>query len=109
MNSKRKGSGGERELLRILIDNGIQAVRNDQMFTGGKGNPDISASFAGISFHCEVKRAERLNIHDALNQAIRDADGKTFPVLIHRRNREQWLVTLRLDDVLKEVRQIDVG
>jgi len=50
--------------------------------------------------HVEVKRVERLNVGEAMAQAIRDAerfqDGA--PVLFHRRNRRPWLVTMRLED-----------
>ena len=105
MNSKRKGSDGERELLTILRGNGFpDAVRNDQMYIGGWKNPDISASFHGIRLHIEVKRVERLNITSAMAQAVSDAAGTAFPVVIHRTNRQPWLVTFRLDDFLKEMR-----
>ena len=50
--------------------------------------------------HIEVKRVERLNVPEAMRQAIRDAerfqDGA--PTLFHRRSREPWLVTMRLSD-----------
>ena len=105
MNSQRKGSAGERELLSILKENGFpDAVRNDQRYTGGKNNPDISTSFCGIPLHVEAKRAERLNITNAVCQAVRDADGKAFPVVVHRSNRQPWLVTFRLNDFLEVIR-----
>lgn len=50
--------------------------------------------------HIEVKRVERLNVPEAMMQAIRDAerfqDGA--PTLFHRRSREPWLVTMQLSD-----------
>jgi Holliday junction resolvase len=100
-NVKRKGSQGERELSEILRQNQIRAYRNDQIFTGGKGNPDVSAEISGRQFHVEVKRVERLNVNEAMNQAIRDAAEGVFPVLAHRRNREQWLVTMPLIPLLE--------
>lgn len=61
--------------------------------------PDITG-LPGI--HIECKRVERLNVPEAMKQAVRDADkfqdGK--PALFHRRNREPWLVTMRLTDWL---------
>lgn len=52
--------------------------------------------------HIEVKRVERLNISEAMTQSIRDAerfqDGA--PAVFHRRNRQPWLVTMRLEDWL---------
>ena len=52
--------------------------------------------------HVECKRVERLNISQAMAQAIRDAerfkDGS--PAVFHQRNREGWLVTMQLSDWL---------
>lgn len=99
MNSKRKGSAGERELCEYLTAAGFPAHRNDQMYTGGNNNPDVSAE--GLeSLHIECKRVEKLNVNEAMRQAAADAAGK-IPVVMHRRNREAWLITLRLDDYLK--------
>ena len=100
MNAKRKGTAGENELASILREAGIRAQRNDQIYRGGAGNPDVSADIGGLSLHIEVKRAERLNIHEAMNQAIRDARGGAFPVVAHRRNREKWLITAPLEGLL---------
>ena len=96
MNSKRKGSAGERELCEYLTAAGFPAHRNDQRYTGGKGNPDIDAE--GLEgFHIEVKRVEKLNISAAMHQAEQDAVNR-IPVVIHRRNREPWLITMKLSD-----------
>ena len=48
-------------------------------------------------FHFEVKAVERLNLHDAIAQAVDDAGGK-IPVVAHKRNRGDWMVTMRADD-----------
>lgn len=99
MNSKRKGSAGERELCEYLTAAGFPAHRNEQRYTGGKGNPDIDAE--GLEqLHIECKRVEKLNISAAMQQAEADAENRT-PVVIHRRNREPWLITMRLQDYLR--------
>lgn len=99
MNSKAKGSAGEREFAAILTEHGFPAHRNDQTFTGGRNNPDVTAE--GLEgYHFEVKRVERLNVSEAMRQAIRDAGAGAVPVVAHRRNREPWLVTMRLDDFM---------
>jgi Holliday junction resolvase len=103
MNSQRKGACGERELLAILLEHGISANRNIQRYIGGRNNPDISAEYKGRKLHIEVKRRERLDLRAAINQAVTDADGKAFPLVIHRSSRQPWLVTFRLDDFFKEV------
>jgi len=103
INSQRKGASGERELVTILTVHGIPCKRNIQRYIGGRNNPDISAELDGHPLHIEVKRRERLNISEAINQAVSDADGKAFPVVVHRTSRQPWLVTFRLDDFFREV------
>ena len=101
MNVKRKGSAGERELAEILRKAGIRAYRNDQIFRGGAGNPDVSAEIAGQELHIECKRQERLNVPEAVAQAMRDAAAGAMPIVAHRRNREKWLVTIPLEPLLE--------
>ena len=100
MNNKAKGSAGERELCAFLTERGYPAHRNDQRYTGGLDNPDVSAE--GLeAYHFEVKRVERLNVSEAMRQAIHDASGRV-PAVVHRKNREPWLITLQLSDWLEE-------
>ena len=95
---QKKGRGGELELCRILQAHGIPAVPGQAISFGH--TPDISG-IPGI--HAEVKRVERLNVPAAMAQAVRDSekfkDG--LPVLFHRRNRQGWLCTMRLEDWIK--------
>ena len=105
MNSKKKGDAGERELLHLLEDRGIECRRNQQGllagFCGGKGNPDIWARIGGRELHVECKRTERLSLYAAIQQAQRDAEGTAaIPVVAHRMNRRPWVVVLSLDDFL---------
>ena len=52
----------------------------------------------GLPFiHCEVKRVEKLNIDDALEQATRDCKEGRIPVVFHRKNKKKWKATLDLD------------
>lgn len=99
-NSKSKGTRGEHEIENILQNYGIRAYRNDQIYKGGKENPDVYAEIAGIPLHIEVKRCERLNVTEAIHQAERDAAENMLPVVMHRKNREKWLITVRLEDIL---------
>jgi Holliday junction resolvase len=98
MNTQKKGRHGEIELSRILNDNGIPARPGNALNFGTM--PDVTG-IDGI--HAEVKRVEKLNVQEAMGQAIRDAEkfGDGTPALFHRRNRTPWLVTMRLDDWLK--------
>lgn len=101
MNSKRKGNRAERELLHLLQAYGIEAHRNEQRYIGGTDNPDIAVKIGPVSVHVECKRVERLSLAAALKQAHRDANGHALPVVVHRQNREPWLVTIELSDLLE--------
>lgn len=93
--SQRKGADGERELVGILQHYGYPVER------GGSETYGTIPDLIGLpGVHIECKRVERLNVPEAMKQAIRDAerfqDGA--PAVFHRRNREGWLVTMRLED-----------
>ena len=95
MNSKRKGSAGERELAKILTKLLGVFCRRGRQFKGGADSPDV----VGLKdIHIECKRVERLNIWEAMKQAVRDCEDINIPTVMHRRNREEWLVTMRLTD-----------
>lgn len=97
MNSRNKGCVGERELSNILRDTYGYDTRRGQQFCGANGDADV-IGLDGI--HIECKRVERLNVSDAMAQSIRDARQGEMPTVFHRKNREQWLVTMRLDDFM---------
>ena len=97
MNSRNKGASGERELASVLREYGYEA-RRGQQFSGANGDPDV----VGLPHvHIECKRVERLNIYDAMEQSKRDARDDEMPVVMHRKNRKQWLVTLSLADFIE--------
>lgn len=94
MNSREKGKRGELEVAHILKKYGYDA-RRGQQFSGANGDPDV-VGLPGI--HIEVKRVEKLNIDEALEQSIRDAKDEEIPVVMHRKNRTEWKVTMLFDD-----------
>lgn len=103
MNARQKGAAGEREFRDQLRNAGWMSARRGQQFAGGSDSPDVVCEELSC-VHWEVKRVESLNIHNAVAQAIRDAgDGKT-PVVAHRRNRGEWLATIRLEDLFRLLR-----
>ena len=96
--SQRNGAAGERELAAILQEYGYDCTRGGSLSFGEV--PDLSG-LPGI--HIEVKRVEKLNVVEAMEQSIRDSERMRdgMPALFHRRNRKPWLVTMRLADWLK--------
>lgn len=93
--SQRKGAAGERELVAVLNEYGFETQRGGSETFGTV--PDV-VGLPGI--HIECKRAERLNIPKAMQQAVDDSEkfGDGLPAVFHRRNRQPWLVTMRLAD-----------
>lgn len=112
MNSRNKGAQGERELAKALHLHGYGTYRGQQT-SGASGIADVEG-LPGI--HIECKRVERLNIYDAIDQSRRDAmadekrKGKRkLPAVFHRKNRCDWLVTMRLDDWIEIYREWEAG
>lgn len=101
MNVKRKGSAGEREVAELISEYGFVARRGIQN-QGGQ----VEADVVGLpGFHLEVKRVERLNVHEAYKQSLRDAKFMEIPTVVHRRNREEWLITLPFRAFLEMVQR----
>ena len=93
MNSKRKGSAGERELAKILRTYGYDTRRSVQ-YNGMQGQADI----VGVpGLHIECKRAAQVCDEVFLQQAERDAKKGDIPVVMYRRNGEHWKANMRLE------------
>lgn len=105
MNSRAKGAGGERELAKKLREYGYDC-RRGQQFSGANGDADV-VGLPGI--HIECKRVERLNLEDAMAQSRRDAREGEIPVVMHRKTRSPWLVTMTLEDWIEIYREWEAG
>lgn len=97
MNSRQKGKRGELELAHILKEYGYEARRGVQ-YSGANGDADV-VGLPGV--HIECKRVEKLNLDAAMEQAKRDSRGLRMPVVMHRKDRQDWKVTLSLEDFMK--------
>jgi Holliday junction resolvase len=106
MNSKLKGGRGEREFAALCRAEGYDDVRRGQQFAGGYDSPDVRG-LPGV--HVEVKRVERLNIGEAMRQSIKDCGDMAIPIVAHRRNREDWYVTMRAGDWFTLYREWEAG
>lgn len=103
MNSRSKGKRGELELSHVLNSHGFDTHRGQQ-YSGANGDADV----VGINgLHIECKRSERTSIEDWMKQSESDARDGEMPCVMHRRNNEEWKVTVRLADFLKLWRNYD--
>lgn len=102
INSRAKGAAGERELAKYLMerlqkDNVELKLERSQQFAGNSGDADVRG-LPGI--HIECKRVENLNLRVAYSQAKSDAKSSEIPVVMHRKNRDEWMATLSLEDLM---------
>ena len=93
--SREKGKRGERMWAAFCSQQGYECRRTAQ-YCGKTGEASDVVGLPGI--HQEVKRVERLNIVEAVDQARRDARPGEIPIVAHKRNRCDWLVTMRAED-----------
>lgn len=97
MNSRQKGARGERELANVLKEYGYN-TRRGQQYSGANGDADV----VGLPhIHIECKRVEKLNIDKAMQQSMDDARENEVPVVMHRKDRQRWLVTMTMDEWMK--------
>lgn len=105
MNSKQKGKRGELEACKIINQVlGVEARRGVQY----QGSPDSPDVITALGIHFEVKRTNKLRLWQALQQSIQDA-GESVPVVLHRADRQDWIISLRFEDVLRLVHVLEDG
>lgn len=97
--SKQKGARFELEVAHYLQEHGYPEVHRTAQHCGKTGDAGDVEGIAGL--HIECKHVEKLNLYSAYHQAVRDSDANgngNIPIVIHRKNREETLVTLSLDN-----------
>lgn len=101
INSKRKGKKGELYVVNRFKEEGYDCNRTAQF----KGNTGRADDIEGIDYiHAEVKFVEKLNLMEAMNQAVRDSlasDRKAMPTVFHKKNYHELMVTMRFTDWIK--------
>ena len=103
INSRQKGARFERQLAKVFREHGYEA-RRGQQYCGANGDADV----VGLPFiHVECKAVERLNIFDAMAQSVRDAKDGEIPIVCHKKNYTDWLVTMRIEDFFTIYREFE--
>ena len=105
VNSRQKGALYERHVAGLFRNEGYKA-RRGQQYSGIQGDADV----VGVPhMHIECKAVERLNIYDAIGQARRDARSGELPVVIHKKNYCEDLVTMRFEDWIRLYREYELN
>jgi Holliday junction resolvase len=98
-NSRAKGVTGEREFSNYLKERGIEARRAQQFCGRGGESADVLSSVKEV--HWEVKRVEAFSLYPAVAQAKADCKPDHIPIIAHRRNRQDWVAILEMDQLLR--------
>ncbi len=107
VNSKQKGARFERLLASRFRDYGYQARRTAQ-YCGNTGDASDVIGLPGI--HIEAKHQERMQLYEWMAQAKRDSEGTgRIPVVFHKKNNAEILVTMELDDWMQLFREWEAG
>ena len=102
INSRAKGARGERQWRDEIRAAGWQAERGQQ-FAGGAWSPDVRTD---LPFHFEVKCVEKLNMDNAIAQAVRDsANGERPWAVAHKKNCGDWHVTISAETLFNLCRE----
>lgn len=105
VNSKQKGARFERQLASKLREYGYDC-RRGQQYCGANGDADV----LGLPhLHIEAKHQERMQLYDWMAQAKRDAKTGKIPVVFHKKNNANILVTLELEDFMEIYREFEIG
>jgi Holliday junction resolvase len=91
-----KGKRGEREWAKFCRRHGFDC-RRGQQYSGIEGEDVVGLPH----IHQEVKRVERLEIYNAIEQSIKDAKDGEIPIVAHKKNRKPWLVMMDANDWFK--------
>ncbi len=104
VNRIEKGKRYERRVARLFNSEGYEARRGQQY--SGIGVADV-VGVKGI--HIECKAVERLNLYDAIDQSRRDAKENELPIVVHKKNNCDDLVTMRFTDWIKLYREWELN
>ena len=106
INSRQKGKRVEREAAHKMNEVlGASDWKRTQQNAGSPDAPDIkSDNFPRLII--EVKGCQQLNIFKAMEQSVGYCTKQSLPVVMHKKNGTEFLITIRADDMLKFARYV---
>jgi hypothetical protein len=117
LNSRAKGCRGERECRDWFRAHGFLKAYRTQQYCGasrtGDGGGACDVTIPELpSIHVEVKRVEKGNPYDWIEQAMHDVaskpeNGGKIPVVWHKRNNRPALIIMAADHWMEIVRETD--
>ena len=108
VNSKQKGARFERQLASKFREYGYSDSRRTAQYCGNTGDASDVVGLPHI--HVEAKHQEQMRLYDWIDQAKRDSKGTgNIPVVFHKKNNAEILVTMRLEDWMNLYREFEAG
>lgn len=108
VNSKQKGARFERQLASLFREHGYSDSRRTAQYCGNTGDASDVVGLPGL--HIEAKHQERMQLYDWMDQAKRDSAGsENLPVVFHKKNHHEILVTMRFDDFMKIYKEYEAS
>ena len=108
-NSRRKGAAGELEAAKAL--NAVlphAQARRAQQYCGHETAADlVCEGLEGVMV--EVKRRQSMNVHKVMAESLAHCTDAMLPVILHRKDNEEWLLTIRLEDLPKALEKLSEG
>ena len=101
---RQKGKRGERAAAKAVSAALRVNARRGVQFKGGADSADIEVEIPGV--HWEVKFVERESVRTWMAQAQAECGGGV-PVVLHKRSRAEWLVTLPLERLYEFVQRLE--
>lgn len=106
--SRDKGKRFERQLAGIFREYGYTDSRRTAQYCGNTGDASDVVGLPGI--HVEAKHVEQMRLYEWMDQAKRDASGTgKKPVVFHKKNNHEILVTMQLDTFFDMYREWESG
>ena len=101
MNSKQKGSRGERQCRDVWKKHGFEDAHRSQQYSGkGESSADVEGVFDKL--HIEVKLGYQYKtVYGFMDQAVRDAKDGEIPIVNCRMDNKEWLCVMRLEDFIE--------
>lgn len=106
---RNKGAAFERTVAGLFKDYGYNASRTAQ-HCGKTGQAADVKGVPGLSIECKAQ--EKMHLYDWMEQAVRDATAQgegNIPVVIHKQNYKDILVTMRFSDWINLYREWECG
>lgn len=106
INSRAKGSAGERNLAKLFREHGYEDAYRTQQFCGKNGDADVSGVSRFLHIESKVYDNGHGKTYEWLEQAKSDAREGEMPIVFHKRQSKKvrgksWLVTMDIEDFFK--------